>query len=67
MCSFMAMCVVAIQWVVVGYSFAFGPGAHGSFGKFYGSGKFIGMMGVGALPYAPYGTNLPHYAFWWFQ
>lgn len=67
MLSFMAMCVVIVQWLVVGYSFSFGPGAQGSFAGFYGNLKFLGSEGVGAEPYAPYGMNIPHYAYWWFQ
>lgn len=62
MLSFVAMCLVGVQWVVFGYSFAFGKG-----NGIFGGGNFYGAMDVGLEPYAPYGSNLPHLAFWWFQ
>jgi Amt family ammonium transporter len=62
MLSFVAMCLVGVQWVVCGYSFAFGKG-NGAFGGI----NFYGAIGVGLEPYEPYGSNLPHLAFWWFQ
>ena len=62
MLSFIAMCVVGVQWLLFGYSFAFGAGTAG-FGDF----KFGGSLGVGIEPYAPYSTTIPHLAFWWFQ
>jgi len=62
MLSFIAICLVAVQWVCFGYSFSFGGGS-----SVYGDFKFVGSIGVGTDAYAPYGTNIPHLAFWWFQ
>lgn len=60
MMSFGALAIVGVQWVMIGYSLAFGPGA------LLGSGIWIGMSGVGGAP-GPYGTTVPHIAFASFQ
>mmetsp|Transcript_18043 Transcript_18043/g.41278 ORF Transcript_18043/g.41278 Transcript_18043/m.41278 type:complete len:141 (+) Transcript_18043:356-778(+) len=62
MLSFVAMSLVGVQWLLIGYAFAFGPGT-----SFIGGGGFYGAIGIGLEPYAPYGDNLPHLAFWWFH
>jgi Amt family ammonium transporter len=46
MMSFIAMAVVAVQWVLFGYSVAFGPG-RGLLGAIIGSPEWIGLEGVG--------------------
>lgn len=59
---FMALCVVSVQWVLLGYSLSFGPDWAGVIGKL----DWIGLRGVGmeACPYAP---KVPHTAFVIFQ
>lgn len=60
MMSFGALAIVGVQWVVIGYSFAFGPGT------MLGKGVWIGMSGVGAAA-GPYSATVPHIAFASFQ
>ena len=60
MMSFAAFALVSVQWVLFGYSLAFGPGgAIGGFG-------WIGLSHVGAAT-GPYSTTIPHLAFATFQ
>lgn len=66
--SFIATGVVAILWVVVGYSLAFGPDAgHGLIGNL----DWVGLKGVGQAPGGPngsvYGLGVPHLVFMAFQ
>ncbi len=62
---FMILCLVSIQWVLVGYSLAFGPdaGGHGLIGTL----DWFGLAGVGLKPYAAYSPTVPHLAFMVFQ
>jgi Amt family ammonium transporter len=61
---FAILCVVSIQWYVLGYSLAFGPDVKGIVGNL----SWAGLNGVGAAPdplgYAP---TVPHQAFMMFQ
>lgn len=59
--SYFTMAIVSIQWVLVGYSLAFG----GS-GKFLGDLAWAGLNGVGFEPSAYAGT-IPHLLFMMFQ
>jgi Amt family ammonium transporter len=61
--SFILMAVVSIQWVLWGYSIAFGPDVHG----ITGSLAWIGLKGVGLEPYADYAATIPHQAFMVYQ
>jgi len=61
--SFIALGVITIQWVVYGYSLAFGP----DIGHIIGSLKWIGLRGVGLDPYPDYAATVPHQAFMIFQ
>ena len=61
--SFAALCVVSLQWVLFGYSLAFGP----SHGGFIGDFSWAGLHGVGPGPYAGYAATIPHSAFMLFQ
>jgi Amt family ammonium transporter len=56
------MCVISLQWVLFGYSLAFGPGK-----GFWGGLQWLGLNGVGLEPYADYSATLPHQAFMIFQ
>jgi Amt family ammonium transporter len=66
--SFITTGVVAILWVLVGYSLAFGPDSgKGLIGNF----DWIGLKDVGAAPGGPngaiYGLAIPHLLFMAFQ
>jgi Amt family ammonium transporter len=59
---FIIMCVIGIQWVLYGYSLAFGPGK-----GFWGGFEWAGLRGVGLEPFAVYAGTIPHQAFMIFQ
>jgi Amt family ammonium transporter len=61
--SFAVLCVVSIQWVLFGYSLAFGPDQLGLIGSL----QWAGLRGVGAAPHAGYAATIPHSAFMLFQ
>jgi Amt family ammonium transporter len=60
--SFICMALVSVQWVVVGYSLAFGPDKAGLIGGL----EWAGLRGVGLEPVA-YAPTIPHQAFMMFQ
>ena len=60
MMSVAALGVVSVQWMLIGYSLAFGPG-----GAIGGAAWFgLGRVGIGA---GPYSATVPHLAFAVFQ
>lgn len=59
---FTILCVISIQWVLIGYSISFAPG-----NGFWGSLQWIGLKGVGFEPYNDYATTIPHQLFMAFQ
>jgi len=59
---FIIMCVLSLQWVLIGYSLAFHPG-----NGFWGELQWMGLNGVGLEPYADYAGTIPHQAFMIFQ
>ena len=61
--SFIALGVISIQWVLYGYSLAFGPDV----GHVIGSLGWIGLRGVGLDPNPDYAATVPHQAFMIFQ
>ena len=61
--SFILMAVISVQWVLWGYSVAFGPDVHGIFGSL----AWAGLRGVGLEPYADYAATIPHQAFMVYQ
>jgi len=61
--SFILMAVISIQWVLWGYSVAFGPDFHG----ITGSLAWIGLRGVGLEPFPDYAATIPHQAFMIYQ
>src|SRR5689334_12925347 len=61
--SFILMAVISIQWVVYGYSLAFGPDHGGVVGGF----GWLGLAGVGAEPNADYAATIPHMLFMAYQ
>jgi len=62
MMSLSALGIVSVQWVLGGYSLAFGPGT-----PWLGSLAWWGLAGVGAAPNAAYASTIPHLAFAAFQ
>ena len=61
--SFAVLCVVSLQWVLFGYSLAFGPDRGGIIGGL----EWAGLRGVGPTPYPGYAATIPHQAFMLFQ
>jgi Amt family ammonium transporter len=60
--SFLAFALASVQWVLFGYSLAFGPDIAG----FIGGLGFLGLEGVGIDP-APLAATVPHLAYMAFQ
>lgn len=60
---FTLVCLISIQWVLVGYSLAFGPDVRG----FIGNLDWVFLRGVGLDPYPDYSATVPHQAFMIFQ
>ncbi len=61
--SFVAIALVSIQWILIGYSLAFGPDINGIIGGL----DWIGLKGVGAEPNTDYASTVPHIAFMIYQ
>ena len=61
--SFIILALISIQWVLWGYSLAFGPDKGGLIGGL----EWIGLRGVGSTPNADYAATIPHQAFMLFQ
>ena len=66
MMSFAVMGVVAVQWVLWGYSLAFAPGA-GAAGAFAGGLSWLGLSGVSLAPEIVYAPTIPHELFMAYQ
>lgn len=60
---FIILCVISLQWVMFGYSLAFGPDFHGIIGNL----NWAGLNGVGAMPNTNYAATIPHTVFMIFQ
>ena len=61
--SYIFMALIGVQWVLYGYSLAFGPDINGIIGGL----NFAGFNGVGALPNEDYSKTIPHGLFAAFQ
>jgi len=61
--SFIILALISIQWVLWGYSIAFGPDRGGIIGGL----DWVGLNNVGLTPNADYGATVPHQAFMVFQ
>ncbi|MGH7233222.1 MAG: ammonium transporter [Nitrospiraceae bacterium] len=61
--SFIILCLISVQWVLWGYSLAFGPDK----GHIIGGLEWLGLSGVGLDPNPDYGPTVPHQAFMIFQ
>lgn len=57
--SFIIIGLVSIQWVLIGYTLAFGPSINGIIGSL----DFAGLIGVGSEPNTDYAATIPHLAF----
>ncbi len=60
---FIIVCVISLQWMLFGYSLAFGPDFHGIIGNL----DWAGLKGVGAIPNKEYAATIPHSVFMIFQ
>jgi Amt family ammonium transporter len=61
--SFVVVALISIQWVLWGYSLAFGP----DIGGWIGSLAWVGLHNVGTSPNPDYAATIPHQAFMVFQ
>ncbi|MFA6320659.1 MAG: ammonium transporter [Candidatus Omnitrophota bacterium] len=61
--SFFVLCLISIQWILWGYSLAFGP----DIGHFIGSFAWVGLKGVGMAPNPDYSSTIPHLLFMVYQ
>jgi len=61
--SFVAIAIVSLQWILIGYSLSFGPDIKGIIGGL----DWIGLKGVGTSPNADYASTVPHMAFMIYQ
>jgi len=60
--SFFILCLISVQWVLWGYTLAFGPDKGGIIGGL----DWLTLRGVGQEP-GPYAATVPHQAFMVFQ
>jgi Amt family ammonium transporter len=61
--SFVVVALISIQWVLWGYTLAFGPDIGGWIGTF----AWVGLNSVGTTPNPDYAATIPHQAFMVFQ
>ena len=61
--SFFVLCLISVQWVLWGYTLAFGPDHWGIIGGL----DWLGLQGVGLAPSKVYAPTVPHEAFMLFQ
>ncbi|PIY23216.1 MAG: ammonia channel protein [Deltaproteobacteria bacterium CG_4_10_14_3_um_filter_51_14] len=61
--SFVILALISLEWVLWGYSMAFGPDHSGIIGGL----DWFGLSGVGMEPSDSYATTVPHLAFMIFQ
>jgi ammonium transporter, Amt family len=61
--SFFILCLVSIQWVLWGYTLAFGPDA----GHVIGNFAWFALKGVGLTPDPDYAATIPHQLFMVYQ
>jgi len=61
--SFILMAVISVQWVLWGYTLAFGP----DYGGLIGGLEWVGLLGVGGDPNPDYAPTIPHQAYMIYQ
>jgi Amt family ammonium transporter len=57
--SIIILALISLQWILIGYTLAFGP----TLGGLVGALNFAALMGVGSEPNADYAATIPHLAF----
>jgi Amt family ammonium transporter len=60
---FVVICLITLQWVIFGYSLAFGPDVKGLIGNL----DWAFLKGVGVDPFTGYAATIPHSVFMIFQ
>jgi Amt family ammonium transporter len=60
---FILVCIISVQWALVGYSLSFGP----DLGGWIGGLDWFGLKGVGLEPHPGYAATIPHQVFMVFQ
>lgn len=63
MMAFIVLCLICVQWVVFGYSLAFGPDHQ----HFIGDLSWVGLAEVGTEPNPDYAKTIPHLLYMMFQ
>ncbi|MGM9570900.1 MAG: ammonium transporter [bacterium] len=63
MMSFIVLGIVSVEWILYGYSLAFGQDINGLIGSL----NFVGLSGVGLMPNPDYIASVPHLLFMAFQ
>lgn len=61
--SFIIIALISLQWILWGYSMAFGPDKWGIIGGL----EWFGLMGVGLDPHPVYAPTVPHQVFMIYQ
>jgi Amt family ammonium transporter len=61
--SFIVLGLISIEWMLVGYSLAFGPDRGGVIGDL----SWFALNGVGLAPFKEYAATVPHQAFMIYQ
>jgi Amt family ammonium transporter len=61
--SYAALVIISVQWIVIGYSLAFGPDING----FIGNLDWSFLNNVGLTAFADYSSTIPHLLFAIFQ
>ena len=61
--SFIIIGLISVEWILVGYSFAFGPDRGGVIGDL----SWFALNGVGLTPFKDYAATVPHQAFMIYQ
>jgi Amt family ammonium transporter len=61
--SFVAIAVISVQWILIGYSLSFGPDINGIIGGL----DWVGLQGVGVEPNPDYAPTIPHILFMVYQ
>ncbi|OGP75931.1 MAG: ammonia channel protein [Deltaproteobacteria bacterium RBG_16_64_85] len=61
--SFIIIGLISVEWILVGYSFSFGPDRWGIIGDL----SWFALNGVGLTPFKEYAATVPHQAFMIYQ
>jgi len=61
--SFIIIAVISLEWILWGYSMAFGPDKFGLIGGL----EWFGLKGVGLIPHPVYASTVPHQVFMIYQ